>query len=348
MSSRRSITASLIIVTLLLFTAFAGCLGDDDDNGGSSSGKPKAVMKITGTLQVGKRLAFDASDSKDPDGDELTYNWQFGDGEKSTTKTKRIYHRYQETGSYEVSLTVGDGTYVDTVTKVIEIDDSPNEKPVARAGPDQQVYLDEDTGTVLVHFDGSDSYDRDSDDLYFFWDFNDTEDLNNNGITYDDAEAEGKKVSYEFNESGDYVVTLTVSDGTENDEDMLNDTDDMLLKVRWPTPSAELENEAHDFGPYPWEVWIYNVSRAVPTNDVNYWIIRDTYQVIANGSLDDRTHIDYRDDDIDGNFSSEDNIGIRSAAAAESGDVFRLTYGPNEEGYGAQSSGAKIAETILE
>jgi PKD repeat protein len=51
-------------------------------------------------------ITFDGSASSDPDGDALTFAWQFGDGATSTAKQGT--HTYATDGSYTVSLTVTD------------------------------------------------------------------------------------------------------------------------------------------------------------------------------------------------------------------------------------------------
>jgi PKD repeat protein len=53
-------------------------------------------------------LQFTASESWDPDGDRLTYSWDFGDG--ATASDEYPAHTYVATGTYTVSLTVSDGT----------------------------------------------------------------------------------------------------------------------------------------------------------------------------------------------------------------------------------------------
>jgi len=49
-----------------------------------------------------------------------------------------------------------------------------------------------------------------------------------------------------------------------------------------------------------------------------------------NGSMDDSSDIGYRDDDFDGNISSDDNIAIYSSAGSEPNDYFIITYRLNE------------------
>ena len=52
-------------------------------------------------------VAFDATESRDPDGDRLTYRWTFGDG-SSATRAKTA-HTYRRSGRFVVRLTVSDG-----------------------------------------------------------------------------------------------------------------------------------------------------------------------------------------------------------------------------------------------
>ncbi len=53
-------------------------------------------------------VRFDAANASDPDGDRLTYAWDFdGDGETDATG-RQVTHRFAETGNHEVTLTVTD------------------------------------------------------------------------------------------------------------------------------------------------------------------------------------------------------------------------------------------------
>jgi hypothetical protein len=57
-------------------------------------------------------ISFDGTGSSDPDGDALTYNWDFGDGTEPGTGSEPM-HSYSGSGIYTVCLTVNDG-YVDS------------------------------------------------------------------------------------------------------------------------------------------------------------------------------------------------------------------------------------------
>ncbi len=50
---------------------------------------------------------FDGRGSSDPDADELTFAWDFGDG--STGSGDRVSHTYHSAGTFQVTLTVSDG-----------------------------------------------------------------------------------------------------------------------------------------------------------------------------------------------------------------------------------------------
>lgn len=57
---------------------------------------------------TGEQTVFDGSRSSDPDGDTLSYHWDFGDGE--TGEGARVNHAYAKSGTYRVVLTVKDNS----------------------------------------------------------------------------------------------------------------------------------------------------------------------------------------------------------------------------------------------
>ena len=77
-------------------------------------------------------VTFDGTASSDPDGDALTYAWDFGDGATGTGATPT--HAYADDGSYTVSLTVSDGSgSTGTATAGASIANAP---PAVSAGAD--------------------------------------------------------------------------------------------------------------------------------------------------------------------------------------------------------------------
>lgn len=69
---------------------------------------------------INQEISFDGSNSSDPDGDELAYSWNMGDGKLIEEKAFTYQYLYQ--GTYLVSLMVYDGrNYVsDTITVKIQ------------------------------------------------------------------------------------------------------------------------------------------------------------------------------------------------------------------------------------
>jgi len=74
------------------------------------------------------RFTFDGRKSYDPNGDKLSYLWDFGDGAQSSEPV--IMHLYEEPGEYKVALTVKNtsGLLCDssTSTRIVEVNAPPS------------------------------------------------------------------------------------------------------------------------------------------------------------------------------------------------------------------------------
>lgn len=103
--------------------------------------------------------------SSDPDGDKLTYNWNFGDGNTLITTSSSVNHIYETLGTFTVSLIVSDGySQSQPVTSTVTVSNSP---PVVVTEP----YPRFDEGTVAI-LDASNSYDIDGTIVSYKWEQN--------------------------------------------------------------------------------------------------------------------------------------------------------------------------------
>lgn len=75
--------------------------------------------------KINEMITFDASESRDSDGDIELYMWDFADGNTSEGDLSRVVHSYSGSGEFRVRLTVIDdrGAHA-TETKVVQIEAS--------------------------------------------------------------------------------------------------------------------------------------------------------------------------------------------------------------------------------
>jgi parallel beta-helix repeat protein len=88
---------------------------------------PVANAVIPSSGVVGENIVFSSQGTTNPDGDTLSYFWDFGDGTNSTSKNPT--HVYQSTGKYLVSLEVLDTQFSDTFSGFITINKPVEETP---------------------------------------------------------------------------------------------------------------------------------------------------------------------------------------------------------------------------
>jgi outer membrane protein OmpA-like peptidoglycan-associated protein len=83
---------------------------------------PIARLSAPSEGKINTMLQFDASASSDPDGDPLTYVWNFGDGTMSSVTSSRMTHQYNKVGNYNVSVRVEDNRGgSDTASSLVQI-----------------------------------------------------------------------------------------------------------------------------------------------------------------------------------------------------------------------------------
>ncbi len=85
----------------------------------TSNRTPDAAFSYKSSENVAGKVTF-TNTSSDPDGDALTYNWDFGDGTSSTAKSPS--HTYSSLRSYDVTLVATDTTgLTDAVTQQVDV-----------------------------------------------------------------------------------------------------------------------------------------------------------------------------------------------------------------------------------
>ena len=153
------------------------------------------ISVLADSFVEGDSIQFMAS-GNNPNG--AKFLWDFGDSTGSSGKN--VKHTYTEEGTYTVTLTVIDeSSRIGVAKKEVDIL-YRNQAPVASleatyGGVGQQVKVNS-----IAFFDGGASSDPDGDVLEFEWDFG------------DGAKSTLLRPNHEYTSTGNYTVTLTVTD----------------------------------------------------------------------------------------------------------------------------------------
>ena len=139
---------------------------------------------------TGQLIIFSSARCFDPDGDQFTTEWDFGDG--SLSKESNPYHTYKTPGLYLVTLKLSDGIAENPTLAQI---------PVVISGSPTAFMNFADT-TICVNspllFDGSSSTDPNGPIGAYSWNFG------------DETSGVGKNLTHLYTKPGLYTVTLTV------------------------------------------------------------------------------------------------------------------------------------------
>jgi len=116
------------------------------------AGENEAPVAHATHVLDGLSLTVDAATSIDPNGDQLTYSWDFGDSIVGNGST--AFHTYALEGEYTVTLTVSDDEFSDTTSFVVSavapvVDENETEGHVTNPFIGATSYINQDYATLI-------------------------------------------------------------------------------------------------------------------------------------------------------------------------------------------------------
>lgn len=188
--------SAFLATWLVAAVALQGCGGGGSGGSGGSGPPPNRppTASFTATPASGPpplAVTLDASASRDGDGSISTYAWDFGNGATGAGRT--VDYTYEDSGAFEVSLTVTDDDGAQA---------SATRELVVNVPPSARIVADPVDGEapVTVTFDASESSDSDGEIASYEWE------------VADDPPATGAMIEHTFYAPGVYPVQLTVTD----------------------------------------------------------------------------------------------------------------------------------------
>lgn len=162
--------------------------------------------------QANESIIFDASASTPDGGIIVSYKWNFGDGNTTTTDNPIITHVYSTFGNYTVTLTITDSDgKSDSIPRRITVRAVPH-AAFTYSPLNPQVYED-------ILFNASYSTPDGGYIISYIWNFGDGAPLES-----------GVNVTYYYTTAGNYTVVLNVTDSEGK-----WDTESKTIQVRKPT-----------------------------------------------------------------------------------------------------------------
>ena len=242
----------ILMALLFISASLAGCMSDDE----ASSSAVEAIFDYdpAKNIRTGMDIDFDGGASL-PSGASLTYKWDFDSDGAYDDTGRTVTWSYPDAGSYEVKLTVSDGTNSNSQSRTVKVIDADAVDPTADAGSDSPMsdcdgdsvnsgsyYLtyicemDKNTSnknllsSTTVNLDGSNSDGGSSDEYISTWDWDlDLErDEDGDGDSKNDADLTGETVEWKEVLAGEYKIALTVTNGAG-----LSNTDEVVVYVNY-------------------------------------------------------------------------------------------------------------------
>ncbi|MDO8424532.1 MAG: PKD domain-containing protein [bacterium] len=141
----RNFFSLVFVIFLVFFLVFFGFQASAAQNKPPLANADGPYQGIAGTV-----ITFNGSGSSDPDGDPLSYSWDFGDGNSGSG----VYssHTYTSRGNFTATLTVNDGTDFDSSVSSVRIflpPPLPPTSPVYPADGEKLKKLNEDLSLTI-------------------------------------------------------------------------------------------------------------------------------------------------------------------------------------------------------
>ena len=179
--------------------SLAGC-------GGIGPGSPNAALTSDrATVNTGETINFDARSSTTPNPTIIDeFRWNFGDGEKKTTKQGVISHSFTKAGNFEVTVEVfNDNGDSDSASILVFVNAIPeiilNIPDFVKTGQEARL-------------DASDSFDPEGGGVEIVWDFDANTDSDGDSDPLNDVDGRGPVTRITVTEAGNITGSITVSD----------------------------------------------------------------------------------------------------------------------------------------
>ena len=150
---------------------------------------------------MGEPILFNGSRSYDPDGDALTYHWNFGDG--NTSNDMSPTHSFESEKTFTINLTVSDGSLsdIDQTTATITISNNPPQDLMITGPSSGHVGSD-------LYFEVSATDPEGNTIKYSLQWGDDTDETNSDPLT----SGESFEASHTYESYGEYTITALATD----------------------------------------------------------------------------------------------------------------------------------------
>jgi len=189
----------MLLGVLMMSHSLAGC-------GGIGPGSPNATLTSDrATVNTGETINFDARSSTTPNPTIIDeFRWNFGDGEKKTTKQGVISHEFTKSGNFEVTVEVfNDNGDSDSASILVFVNAIPevilNIPDFVKTGQEARL-------------DASDAFDPEGGGVEIVWDFDANTDSDGDSDPLNDVDGRGPVTRITVTEAGNITGAVTVTD----------------------------------------------------------------------------------------------------------------------------------------